>query len=133
MPKKQNEEVKAKIEELENLNFDDIKLKNEEVQPEKKQKKNKKNKEERKLDDTAEEEYSEEQKEIAKLKSQLMQEKIKNVGRKKSKNFITKKEKRTFRDTSNDSNATTKSILKGAGFMVLAFGFLALLILLIKR
>lgn len=139
MPNKKNQAVEAKIAELEKIDLDSIEIK---VEPtiEKQAVENKKNKKEKKIkleenkkekDDTSG--YTEEQKEIAKLKSQLMQEKIKNVGRKKSGNFVTKKEKRKFRDTSYDSNATTKSILMGAGFMVLAFGLIALLILLIKH
>ena len=136
MPKKKNSAVESKIQELENIDLDSIELKTEEEkQPQNVEvieslpKKEKKNKGKKENSDN----YSPEQKEIAKLKSQLMQEKIKNVGKKKASNFVTKKEKRKFSDTSYDSNATTKSILKGAGFMLLAFGFIALLILLIKH
>lgn len=131
MPNKKNKSVDEKIEELEQIDLDKVELKElGEFEAELKNKKPKKNKKE-KVDEKTQ--LTDEQKEIVKLKSQLMQEKIKNVGGKKQKNFITKKKKRTFRDTTNDSNATTMSILKGAGLMVFAFGMLALLILIIRH
>ena len=131
MPNKKNKSVDEKIEELEQIDLDKVELKElGEFEAELKTKKPKKNKKE-KVDEKAQ--LTDEQKEIVKLKSELMQQKIKNVGGKKQKNFITKKKKRTFRDTTNDSNATTMSILKGAGLMVFAFGMLALLILIIRH
>ena len=121
--------VDAKLEEIEKIDLDSVELKElGEFEAERKDKKKKKAKVNPK------ENLTEEQREIVKLKSQLMQEKIKNVGGgNKSKNFIEKKKKRTFRDTSGDSNATTQSILKGAGLMAFAFGMLALIILLIRH
>ena len=131
MPNKKNKSVDEKIEELEQIDLDKVELKElGEFEAELKNKKPKKNKKE-KVDEKAQ--LTDEQKEIVKLKSELMQQKIKNVGGKKQKNFISKKKKRTFRDTTNDSNATTMSILKGAGLMVFAFGMLALLILIIRH
>ena len=136
MPKKRINSVDEKIKELENIDLDSIELKEvSDVKVEKKPKKQKKDKKDKKkkekIDPKAN--LTEEQKEIIKLKSQLMQERIKNVGRKKEKNFITKKKKRTFRDTSSDSKATKQRILPGAGLMIFAFGMLALIILIIRH
>ena len=134
MPKKKDSAVDAKIEELENLDLDSIELevKDDEVVASEKKEDAKTSKHSKK-DKKEKADYTPEQKEIAKLQSQLLQEKIKNVGKKKSKNFITKKEKRKFRDTSYDSNATIWSILKGAGFMFFAFGLLALIMIVITK
>ena len=131
MPKKKDSAVDAKLEELEKIDLDSVELeaRDDEVADLSKKEKTKSSKKDKK----AKAEYTPEQKEIAKLKSQLLQEKIKNVGKKKSKNFITKKEKRKFRDTSYDSNATLWSILKGAGFMFFAFGLLALIMIVITK
>ena len=130
MPKSKNKKVEEKIAEIEELDLDKIELKVEKVPEEKQSKKTTKEekKKKTKTDDPKEDQLTPEQREIIRLKSQLMQEKVKNVGKKKQKNFITKKQKRTFSDTSYDDNATTKSILKGAGFMVFAFGLLSLII-----
>lgn len=130
MPKKNSSVVDAKIEEIEKMDLDKVELdvgENKEQATAKKEKTKKDKKKKEKAD------YTPEQKEIAKLQSQLLQEKIKNVGKKRSGNFITKKEKRKFRDTEYDSNATVKSILTGAGFMLFAFGLLALLILVVTK
>lgn len=133
MPMKAKSAVDEKIEELGKIDLDSVELKElSEFETEQKEKKNKKKNKAEKVD--PKERLTAEQKEIVKLKSELMQEKIKNVGGKnKAKNFIEKKKKRTFRDTSADSNATTQSILKGAGLMAFVFGMLALIILLIRH